>query len=60
MCRQVGVILGRKRRRSGEIDVLLDVFTEMLVRSEAGGPHATGVAVVREGVEPVIAKRPVP
>ena len=60
MCRQVGIILGRKRRRSGETDVLLDVFTEMLVRSEAGGPHATGVAVLRDDGRHAVAKRPVP
>jgi len=60
MCRQVGIILGRKRRRSGEVDVLLDVFTEMLVRSERGGPHATGVAVLRDDGAHRIAKRPLP
>lgn len=30
MCRQVGIILGRKRRRFPEHDILLDIFTEML------------------------------
>jgi glucosamine 6-phosphate synthetase-like amidotransferase/phosphosugar isomerase protein len=60
MCRQVGIILGRKRRRFPEHDILLDIFTEMLWRSERGGPHATGVAVLREDGAHVIAKRPLP
>ncbi len=60
MCRQVGIILGRKRRRVPEHDILLDVFTEMLVRSERGGPHATGVAVLRDDGAHRIAKRPLP
>ena len=60
MCRQVGIILGRKRRRVPEHDILLEVFTEMLVRSEPGGPHATGVAVLRDDGAHRIAKRPLP
>jgi len=60
MCRQVGIILGRKRRRFPEPDILLDIFTAMLRRSEGGGPHATGVAVLRDDGAHVIAKRPLP
>jgi glucosamine 6-phosphate synthetase-like amidotransferase/phosphosugar isomerase protein len=60
MCRQVGIILGRKRRRFPEHDILLDIFTEMLWRSERGGPHATGVAVLRDDGNHAIAKRPLP
>ena len=41
-------------------DVLLDVFTEVLVRSERGGPHATGVAVLRDDGHHAIAKGPIP
>jgi len=60
VCRQVGIILGRKRRQFPEHDILLDIFTEMLWRSERGGPHATGVAVLREDGRHMIAKRPLP
>ncbi len=60
MCRQTGLILGEKRRSAHECDVLLNVFTEVLVRSESGGPHATGVAVLREDRCHAIAKRPMP
>jgi glucosamine 6-phosphate synthetase-like amidotransferase/phosphosugar isomerase protein len=60
MCRQVGIILGQKRRLFPEHGILLDIFTEMLVRSESGGPHATGVAVLREDRSHTIAKRPMP
>lgn len=60
MCRQTGLILGEKRRNARECDVLLDVFTEVLVRSERGGPHATGVAVLRDDGRHAFAKAPVP
>lgn len=60
MCRQVGIIIGRKRRHSHERDILLDVFTQMLSRSESGGPHATGVAVLRADGAHVVAKSPLP
>ena len=60
MCRQVGLILGRKRRRFPEPDILLDIFTELLFRSEAGGPHATGLAILRRDGRHVLLKRPLP
>ncbi len=60
MCRQTGLILGEKRRGKRECDVMLDVFTEVLVRSERGGPHATGVAVLRDDGHHAIAKGPIP
>ncbi len=60
MCRQTGLILGEKRRSARECDVLLDVFTEVLVRSERGGPHATGVAVLRDDGRHALAKAPLP
>lgn len=60
MCRQVGIILGQKCRRSIERDILLGIFSEMLWRSEHGGPHATGVAVLRDDGRHVIAKRAMP
>ena len=60
MCRQVGLILGRKQRRFPEPDILLDIFTELLFRSEAGGPHATGLAILRRDGRHVLLKRPLP
>lgn len=59
MCRQAGLILGTRRRGRQERDELLDLFTEVLVASEAGGPHATGVALLGTDRAPVIAKAPV-
>ena len=58
MCRQAGLIMGARRRRAPEREVLLDLFTEMLVASEHGGPHATGVAVLDTDGGSVIAKSP--
>jgi len=60
MCRQTGLILGEKRRGKCECEVLLDVFTEVLVRSERGGPHATGVAVLRDDGQHAFAKAATP
>jgi len=60
MCRQVGLILGRKRRRAVEQELLMDLFTELLLRSEPGGPHATGIALLRSDGSYAIAKRAMP
>lgn len=38
----------------------VDVFTEVLVRSERGGPHSTGVAVRRDDGRHELAKAPLP
>lgn len=44
MCGQVGIILGRKRRRPDEQDYLRELFIRMLLHSEERGPHASGLA----------------
>lgn len=60
MCGQVGLIFGKKRRRASERDYLCQVFTEMLLRAESRGPHATGAAWLKTDGEYSILKRPVP
>lgn len=59
MCRQAGLILGAKRRSCRERDELLAIFGEVLLRSERGGPHATGVVVMRDDLQFRLAKGPV-
>lgn len=60
MCGQIGLILGRKRRRVQEREFLMDVFTRLLLLSEPRGPHATGLAWVRRDGEHRIFKAPLP
>ena len=60
MCGQIGLILGRKRRRAEEREYLLDVFTRLLLLSEPRGPHATGLAWVSRDGEHRIFKAPLP
>jgi amidophosphoribosyltransferase len=47
MCGLTGVILGKKKRTRKELDALTDTFIKLLVSSEHRGPHATGVAWVK-------------
>jgi glucosamine 6-phosphate synthetase-like amidotransferase/phosphosugar isomerase protein len=47
MCGLAGVILGKKRRTRKELDALTETFIKLLVSSEYRGPHATGVAWVK-------------
>ena len=60
MCGQIGLILGRKRRRVEEREYLKDVFTRLLLLSEPRGPHATGLAWVSRDGEHRIFKAPLP
>ena len=60
MCGQVGIILGKKRRRISERSYIADLFTQLLVASERRGPHATGVAWLRRDGSHRLFKRPVP
>ena len=58
MCGQVGIILGRKRRRPNEKDFLREVFIRMLLHSEERGPHASGLAWLKTDGSHRIFKRP--
>ena len=60
MCGQIGLILGRKRRRVEEREYLKDIFTRLLLLSEPRGPHATGLAWVNRDGEHRIFKAPLP
>lgn len=60
MCGQIGLILGRKRRRPEEREYLMDVFTRLLLLSEPRGPNATGLAWVSRDGEHRIFKAPLP
>lgn len=44
MCGQLGVLFGRINRSKAEIDYITDLFTELLLLSEARGRHASGLA----------------
>jgi len=49
MCGLCGVCIGHQaKRRVKDIEALVDVFTTMLLLSEHRGPHATGVAWVKQ------------
>lgn len=58
MCGQVGFIFGRKRRRRAEWGLHAETFVRLMLESEARGPHATGVAWIKQGGEYGIYKRP--
>ena len=58
MCGLAGLILGKKRRRAEERDLLTWQFTRLLVMSEGLGPHATGVAWLNRDGEHALFKRP--
>lgn len=60
MCGQVGLILGKKRRSRAELDSLGNVFTEMLLRCEKRGQHATGLALLKTDGSYHLFKRPEP
>lgn len=60
MCGLAGVILGGKPRTGRELKRLADIFTRLLVASEARGPHATGVAWVNTDGEYELFKQPMP
>jgi len=58
MCGQVGIILGRKRRRTDDRDYLRELFIRMLLHSEERGPHASGLAWLKTDGSHRIFKRP--
>jgi len=60
MCGQLGIIFGTKRRRQEDIDHLTDIFTDLLVVSEARGRHASGIAWLKTDGDGKVFKLPVP
>lgn len=60
MCGQVGVIFGSKDRSQEERRYLKWVFAYLLLLSERRGPHATGIAYLKQYGEHGIFKRPLP
>lgn len=61
MCGLSGILLGRlAKRRVKDIEALTDTFTKLLLLSEHRGPHATGVAWVKEDGTMQVAKEPLP
>ncbi|OQA94664.1 MAG: hypothetical protein BWY25_02706 [Chloroflexi bacterium ADurb.Bin222] len=61
MCGLVGLLAGhRQQRRLKDIEALTDVFTMLLLLSEHRGPHATGVAWVKQDGTLQAAKAPLP
>jgi len=60
MCGLAGIIFGKKRRTAKERQHLLDIFTRLLVLSEARGHHATGVAWVKTDGTYDLFKAPMP
>lgn len=60
MCGLAGLVLGRKIRTARERRHILDIFTRLLVLSEARGHHATGVACVKTDGTYDLFKAPLP
>ena len=61
MCGLCGIIWKESsKRRVRDIKVLADIFTGLLVLSEHRGPHATGVAWVKQDGSIQVAKAPLP
>lgn len=56
---QLGVILGRKRRRKDERDHIRGLFIRMLMRSADHSPYSSGIALVKTDGSYGIFKRPV-
>jgi len=60
MCGLAGMILAPKRRSRREMDRLVESFTRLLICSEHRGPHATGVALVKDDGTYKVEKAPLP
>lgn len=60
MCGQLGILFGNKDRSQEEIDHLTDLFTDLLVISEARGRHASGLAWLKTSGDGKVFKLPVP
>lgn len=60
MCGQLGIIFENAECDSNQIEHLTDIFTGLLLQSETRGPHATGIAWVKQDGEHRLFKRPIP
>ncbi len=60
MCGLAGIILGNKQRNEDDFEWIKESMTSLLVRSQARGPHATGIAVIRRDRTYQLLKRPLP
>ncbi len=60
MCGLTGIILGNKDRREDDFEWIKESLTTLLLRSQARGPHATGIAVIRRDGSYQLLKRPLP
>ena len=60
MCGLAGIILGNKKRCEDDFEWIKESMTSLLVRSQARGPHATGIAVIRRDGTYQLLKRPLP
>jgi amidophosphoribosyltransferase len=58
MCGQAGIIFGKKRRRKADRRALGELFTQTLLGCQARGPHASGLALVRNTGDYRLFKRP--
>ena len=60
MCGLAGIILGNKKRSEDDFEWIKESMTSLLVRSQARGPHATGIAIIRRDGTYQLLKRPLP
>ena len=60
MCGLAGIILGNKERKEDDFEWIKESMTSLLIRSQARGPHATGIAVIRKNGTYQLLKRPLP
>ena len=60
MCGLTGILLSDRARGNRELQVIAELFTELLVGSEHRGPYATGVALINASGDYYISKAPVP
>ena len=58
MCGQVGFLIARRKRTPAQWMNIAKSFLYLMVYSEAQGPHATGMAIVRENGSFSLFKRP--
>ena len=60
MCGLTGVLVASSQRSEGELRMISELFTCLLVGSVHRGPHATGVALVNSNGDYYVSKAPVP
>ncbi len=60
MCGLAGIILGNKNRSEDDFEWIKESMTTLLIRSQARGSHATGIAVIRKDGLYQLLKRPIP